>query len=258
MRTLLGLFAAALLLAVPACAQSPAPASALVEDVVAANRILYDQGVVDGFGHVSARSDKDANRFLLARSMAPGLVKAEDILEFDLDGNAIDARDRALYLERFIHSEIYRRRPDVMAVVHHHSPSVIPFGVTAAPLRPIYHMSGFLGAGVPVFDIRCDAGDTDMLIRSPALGAAHAGCLGAGAATLMRGHGATVVGGSLQQVVYRAIYMEMNARLQAEAMRLGDPVYLTEGEARLAAAAIDGQVQRPWELWVREVTEASG
>jgi HCOMODA/2-hydroxy-3-carboxy-muconic semialdehyde decarboxylase len=230
----------------------------LRDDLVIANHILAKHGVVDGFGHVSVRDENHPDRFILARNLAPALVAPDDLLEFDLDGNPVAPDGPRVYLERFIHSEIYRRRPDVMAVVHHHSPSVIPFGVTAAPLRPIYHMSGFLGAGVPVFDIRCDAGDTDMLIRSPALGAAHAGCLGAGAATLMRGHGATVVGGSLQQVVYRAIYMEMNARLQAEAMRLGDPVYLTEGEARLAAAAIDGQVQRPWELWVREVTEASG
>jgi ribulose-5-phosphate 4-epimerase/fuculose-1-phosphate aldolase len=229
----------------------------LRNDLVIANHILAKHGVVDGFGHVSMRHEQHPDRFILARNIAPALVTLDDLLEFDLDGNPVAPDGPRVYLERFIHSEIYRRRPDVMAVVHHHSPSVIPFGVTGAALRPIYHMSGFLGSGVPVFDIRCDAGDTDMLIRSPALGAAHACCLGAGAATLMRGHGATVVGGSLQQVVYRAVYMEMNARLQADAMRLGDPVYLTEAEAGLAAAAIDGQVQRPWELWVREVTEAS-
>jgi ribulose-5-phosphate 4-epimerase/fuculose-1-phosphate aldolase len=229
----------------------------LRDDLVIANHILAKHGVVDGFGHVSVRHEQHPDRFILARNIAPALVTLDDLLEFDLDGNPVAPDGPRVYLERFIHSEIYRRRPDVVAVVHHHSPSVIPFGVTGAALRPIYHMSGFLGAGVPVFDIKCDAGDTDMLIRTPALGVAHACCLGDGAATLMRGHGATVVGGSLQQAVYRAVYMEMNARLQSDAMRLGDVTYLTQAEAQLAAATIDGQVQRPWELWVREVTQAS-
>jgi ribulose-5-phosphate 4-epimerase/fuculose-1-phosphate aldolase len=236
---------------------SPAAPASPRDDLVIANRILARHGVVDGFGHVSMRHEHDPGRFVLARNMAPALVTLDDLLEFDLDGNPVAPDAPRVYLERFIHSEIYRRRPDVMAVVHNHSPSVIPFGVTKIPLRPIYHMSGFLSGGVAVFDIRCDAGDTDMLIRTPALGVAHACCLGVGAATLMRGHGATVVGISLQQAVYRAVYMEMNARLQSDAMRLGDVTYLTQAEAQLATETIDGQVQRPWELWVREVTQAS-
>src|SRR6516162_6412596 len=150
-----------------------------IDDLVAANRILSDQGVVDGFGHVSARHEEDATRFLLARSMAPGLVTADDILEFDLDGAALDPRGRPLYVERFIHSEIYKAHPEVNAVVHSHSPSVIPFGVTKVPLRPIYHMSSFLGGGVPVFENREAGGPaTDMLIRNPALGLALARQLG--------------------------------------------------------------------------------
>jgi ribulose-5-phosphate 4-epimerase/fuculose-1-phosphate aldolase len=235
----------------------PAPATTAREDLVLANHILAKRGVVDGFGHVSIRDEHHPDRFILARSMAPALVTIDDLLEFGLDANPIDPNAPRPYLERFIHSEIYRSRPDVMAVVHHHAPSIIPFGATKTQLRPIYHMSGFLAAGVPVFDIRCDFGDTDMLIRSQALGAAHASCLGTCNATLMRGHGATVVGSSLQQVVYRAVYMELNARLQADAMRLGEPTYLTEQEARLAAATNDEQLQRPWDLWVREVTQAS-
>lgn len=226
------------------------------ENLVIANHILARHGVVDGFGHVSIRCADRADRFLIARSMAPALVTIDDLVELDFDGEPCVAGAPRSYLERFIHSEIYRRRPDVMAVIHNHSPSVIPFGVTGVALRPIYHMSGFLGAGVPVFDIRCDAGETDMLIRTQALGCAHAECLGGGPATLMRGHGATVVGASLQQVVYRAIYMEMNARLQGDALRLGAVTYLTEQEAALAAATNDGQVQRPWELWARDVTTA--
>ena len=153
---------------------------ALIEDVVAANRILYDQGVVDGFGHISARHDKDPQRFLLARSMAPGLVTAADIMEFDLDGKPVDPEGRTPYLERFIHSEIFKAQPGVAAIVHSHSPAVIPFGVVAeARLRPIYHMSSFLGFGVPVFEIRDSGGlATDMLIRTPQLGAALARTLG--------------------------------------------------------------------------------
>ncbi len=166
-----------------------------IEDLVAANRILSDQGVVDGFGHVSVRHEEDATRFLLARSMAPGLVTADDILEFDLDGNALDPQGRTLYVERFIHSEIYKAYPEIKAIVHSHSPSIIPFGVTNVPLRPIYHMSSFLGAGVPIFEIREAGGPaTDMLIRNPALGAALARSLGKSAVVLMRGHGNVVVG----------------------------------------------------------------
>src|SRR5499425_377370 len=145
----------------------------LIEDLVAANRILVDQGVVDGYGHVSVRHEKAADRYLMSRSIAPELVTAADIMEYDLDSVPVDPRGRTSYLERFIHGEIYRARPDVRAIVHNHSPSVIPFGVTGVPLRPIYHMSAFLGEGVPVFDIRNAGGPaTDMLIRDAALGQA--------------------------------------------------------------------------------------
>jgi HCOMODA/2-hydroxy-3-carboxy-muconic semialdehyde decarboxylase len=227
----------------------------LIEDLVAANHILVDQGVVDGYGHVSARHDRDANRFLMSRSVAPELVTAADIMEYDLDAEPVDPRGRSSYLERFIHGEIYRARPDVRAIVHDHSPSVIPFGVTGAPLRPLYHMSAFLAAGVPVFDIRTAAGaDTDLLVRTPALGRALAQVLGPRPVALMRGHGAVVVGPSLPIVVFRSIYTEMNARLQAQAMALGGPVtYLSPGEAQRAEAAVAGTVGRPWELWKQKV-----
>lgn len=227
------------------------PDPQLVADLVDANRILFDQGVVDAFGHASARHPSDPNLFLLARNMAPGLVTEADILTFDLDGNALDAAGRRVYLERFIHGEIYRIRPDVNAVVHSHSPSVVPFSVVpGAPLRPVCHMCGFLGAGVPNFDIREAAGDgTDLLITSPALGAALAAKLGKHAAVLMRGHGSTVVGKDLRQVVYRAVYTEVNAKLQSEAMRLGAPVYLTPAEAQAASTTIEAQNVRAWDLW---------
>ncbi|HEY3066102.1 MAG TPA: class II aldolase/adducin family protein [Methylomirabilota bacterium] len=226
----------------------------LVEDVVAANRILVDQGVLDGYGHVSVRHDRDPNRYLMSRSLAPELVTAADILEYDLDSNAVDARGRGSYLERFIHGEVYRVRADVKAVVHSHSPSVIPYGVTGVPLKPLYHMSAFLWEGVPVFDIRSAAGGmTDMLVRTPALGQALARTLGASVAVLMRGHGAAVVGASLPQAVFRSVYMEMNARLQSQAMALGGTItYLDPEEARRAEASLAGTLERPWELWRRK------
>jgi HCOMODA/2-hydroxy-3-carboxy-muconic semialdehyde decarboxylase len=235
-------------------ADTPGTASpSLVLDLVAANRILFDQGVVDGFGHVSVRSDKNPNRFLLARSMAPGLVTAGDIMEFDLDGQPVDARGRTPYLERFIHSEIYKARPDVMAIVHSHSPAVIPFGITGTPLRPVFHITGFLGAGVPIFEIRDVAGNgTDLLVRDAKLGAALARTLGDKPVALMRGHGSVAVGSTLQQVVYRAVYTEVNARLQADAMRLGTVNYLTPEEAAKAAQTNDALVGRPWDLWKRK------
>ena len=234
---------------------TPAPAGPadpkLIEDLVAANRILVDQGVVDGYGHVSVRHDRVADRYLMARSIAPELVTAADIMEYDLDSVPLDPRGRAVYLERFIHGEIYRVRPDVRAIVHNHSPSVIPFGVTTAPLRPLYHMSAFLWPGVPVFEIRSAGGPaTDMLIRDASLGRALAGSLGAGPVVLMRGHGAVVVGGSLPEAVFRSVYTEVNARLQAQAMALGGPVtFLDPEEAKRAQASIAGTMGRPWELW---------
>jgi ribulose-5-phosphate 4-epimerase/fuculose-1-phosphate aldolase len=228
---------------------------AQIEDLVAANRILSDQGVVDGFGHVSARHEQDATRFLLARSMAPGLVMADDILEFDLDGAALDPQGHTLYVERFIHSEIYKAHPDIKAIVHSHSPSIIPFGVTNVSLRPIYHMSSFLGAGVPIFEIRATAGPaTDMLIRSPELGAALAHSIGGAAVVLLRGHGNVVVGTSVQQVVFRAIYTEFNAKLQAEALRLGqgEVTFLNSEEAAKATTTNNAVLSRPWELWKQQ------
>jgi HCOMODA/2-hydroxy-3-carboxy-muconic semialdehyde decarboxylase len=234
------------------------PKPELIEDLVAANRILSDQGVVDGFGHVSVRHPEEPRRFLLARSMAPGLVTADDIMEFDLDGAALDPRGRTLYVERFIHSEIYKAHPEINAVVHSHSPSVIPFGVTKVPLRPIYHMSSFLGARVPVFEIR-DAGGpaTDMLIRSPELGAALARKIGNSAVVLMRGHGDVVVGRLVSQVVFRAVYTEVNARLQAEALRLGggEVEFLNDEEAAKASQTNDAVLSRPWELWKKQALD---
>jgi len=235
--------------------KSPAADPALLEKLVLANRILYRHGVVDGFGHVSVRHDGSPGHFLLSRNMAPALVRREDIVTFDLEGTALDADGRRVYLERFIHAEIYRARPDVNAVVHSHSPSVIPFGVTGQALRPVFHMSGFLGEGSALFEIRDVAGDTDMLISSNALGVALANSLGSRSLVLMRGHGSTTVGASLEQAVYRALYAEVNARLQIQAKSLGEVTYLNAQEAAKAAAINDTQLPRVWELWQQEIGE---
>ena len=233
------------------------PDPALVEKLVYANRILYDQGIVDGLGHVSVRDGNANGVFLLSCNRAPALVTARDIVCYDLDGEAVSAAAERPYLERFIHSEIYRARPDVVAVVHSHSPSVIPFGVTGNRLRPIYHMAGFLGSGSSHFEIRDLAGNTDMLIRNRDLGQALARSLGANNCVLMRGHGSTVVGGSVEQVVYRAIYAEINAKLQAQSLGMGEVNYLTPEEAAMAAAANDGQIGRSWDLWCRRIGSVS-
>ncbi|HSD99176.1 MAG TPA: class II aldolase/adducin family protein [Burkholderiales bacterium] len=226
----------------------------LIEDLVAANRILAQEGVLDGWGHVSVRHDRDPNRFLLSRSLAPELVTAADILEFDLDSVPVEVMERDLYTERFIHGEIYRARPDVKAIVHSHAPPVIPFGVISVPLQPMYHRAAFIALGVPVFEIRDAAGITDMLIRDPALGRALAKSIADRPAVLMRGHGVTVVAPSIPRVVGRSIFLALNATLQAQAMILaqGGPIkYLDPGEARLIEAREGYGLGRAWKAWKR-------
>lgn len=232
-------------------AGSPAE-QAVLEDLVAANRILAHEQILDAFGHVSVRHPRRPDRFFVARSLAPALVTRADLMEYDLDANPIDERGRRSYLERFIHSEVYRARADVQAVVHCHTASLIPFGVTGVALRPIYHQSAFIALGVPVFEIRSAAGMTDMLIKDGALGRALARTLGDKPAALMRGHGAVVVAQSLPTVVGRSVYLDMNARLQAQAIALGGPVtYLDAQEAQLYLAS--NNYDRAWELWKKEV-----
>ena len=230
----------------------------LLRDLVTANHILYDQGVVDAFGHVSVRHDKDPGRFLLARNMAPALVTEEDIVEFDLDGAPLNAAGRGVYLERFIHGQIYRARPDVIAVVHSHSPSVVPFSVVKeTPMRAVCHMAGFIGTGTPNFDIREVAGDgTDLLITNNDLGKALAKTLGEKVLVLMRGHGSTVVADTLKKAVYRAVYTEVNARTQAAASRLGEITFLSEAESETTSRNIETQVFRAWDFWKQKATAA--
>jgi HCOMODA/2-hydroxy-3-carboxy-muconic semialdehyde decarboxylase len=225
----------------------------VLEDLALANHILVNQGVLDGFGHISVRHPHKPDRFFIARSMAPALVEVADIVEVDLEGNVHDAQGRRTYVERFIHSAIYKARPDVMSVIHSHSPAVIPFGVTGARLRPICHMSGFLGAVTPVYEIRHSAGEsTDLLISSQALGESLATTLGKANVALMRGHGSVTVGNSIKQAVFRGIYTESNARLQSEASRLGEITFLTEAEAQATSDMNDQHLDRPWEMWKRD------
>jgi ribulose-5-phosphate 4-epimerase/fuculose-1-phosphate aldolase len=240
-------------------AQAPAaPVSAdaagLIEDIVIGSRVLADFGVLDGFGHVSARDPKNPNHFLMSRSLAPALVTADDIMEFDLDGNAVDARGRTVFLERFIHSEIYKARPDVMSVVHTHSPGVIPFGVSQVPLRAMFHNAAFLAAGAPVWDIRKDFGETDMLVRDPARGKSLAERLGDKPVVLMRGHGDVTVGPSVKMAVFRAYYTDVDARLQSQAIALGGVInYLTPGEGAKADTINFIVLDRIWNLWKMRV-----
>ena len=220
-----------------------------VEDLVAANRILAMHGVLDAYGHVSARSAMNPEHFLMSRSLAPQLVAAKDIQEYGPDSEPI-GDDRKAYLERFIHGEVYRTRPDVMAIVHSHSDSVIPFGISRTRLRPVYHMASFLWSGAPVFDIRRVREDNDLLIRDRPLGKALAGTLGKCSCVLMRGHGMTVVGEDIPEVVFHAVFTEMNARLQMNAERLEGPLeFLSDEEGRRATESNRPTIERPWALW---------
>jgi HCOMODA/2-hydroxy-3-carboxy-muconic semialdehyde decarboxylase len=222
-----------------------------VEDLVAANRILAEHGVIDAYGHVSVRSESDSKRYLLARSIAPELVTADDILEYDLNSNPVEPRGRESVRERFIHGEIYKARPDVNAVVHNHSPSVVPFSVTRVPMRPIFHMAAFVGKGVPNFEIRKAQKGSDLLVKTPYLGQVLAKTLGKSPAALMRGHGSVTVGETLPRAVGRSIYLEANARMQLQAIAIAGPrgkiVYLDDGEVQ---ASVPGQdYNRAWPMW---------
>jgi ribulose-5-phosphate 4-epimerase/fuculose-1-phosphate aldolase len=225
----------------------------LQDDLVAASRILARHGVLDAYGHVSARSDQRPGHFVMSRSLAPALVTARDLMELGPDSEPLPGEKRKAFIERYIHGEIYRKRPEVKAVVHSHSPSVIPFGVSRSRLRPVYHMASFLWSGVPLFEIRDVRKENDLLVRDRELGEALAGTLGRCNCVLMRGHGMTVVGDGVPEAVFRSIYTEMNARLQLQASQLEGPIeFLTDEEGRRSQASNRGTLERPWELWKRE------
>jgi HCOMODA/2-hydroxy-3-carboxy-muconic semialdehyde decarboxylase len=230
-------------------------APAHIADLVAANHILAQNGVLDSFGHVSMRDPRDPGRYLQMQAIAPRDVSTRDVITFDLDSNALNARGRPVYRERFIHGMIYQARPDVNAVVHSHSPTIIPFSVTEKPLRAIFHNGHFLGQGTPVWEIRDHAGEqNNMLVLSNELGRSLAQTLGQGSVVLMRGHGNAVAGPDLKTTVFRAIYTEVNAKLQMQAVMLGGPItFLNEYEQNKAQ-----NVDRPWNAWRKQVEAGSG
>jgi len=231
----------------------------LLDDIVVGSRILADLGIVDGFGHVSARSPANPSHFLMSRSLAPALVTADDIMEFDENGEPVDARGRAIFLERFIHAEIYRARPDVMAVVHSHSPGVIPFTVSKTPLRPMFHNAAFIAAGAPVWDIAKEFGATDMLVRNNAIGQSLAQALGDKSIVLMRGHGDVAVGSAVKVAVFRAYYTDVDARLQTQALGLGSDITFLSAEEGVKADATNMIImERVWNLWKLRVQTLLG
>ena len=261
----LSLLAAALQPAFAQTATAPpaaAPASggpvdaAKIQELVIANHVLTDLNVIDGFGHISMRHPANPNRYLLSRSVAPALVTADDIMEYDLDSNPVDARGRNSFFERYIHGEIYKARPDVMAVIHTHSLGVIPFGIGGVPLRPVFLLGAFLSPSVPVFDIRKVAGQTNMLVGNPDLGKSLASKLGARSVALLRGHGSVVVASTVPMAVFRAYYSNVNAALQSQAMSLGGKVnYMQPEESQKTLATIENIHGRAWDLWKRAALE---
>ena len=235
--------------------------AALLADLAAASRILAAQGVVDGFGHVSMRHPSAPGRYFMARSIAPALVTPADIIEYDLDSNPCNANGRNSFLERFIHGEIYKARPEVMSVVHSHSPSVIPFGLVGVPMQAMFHNAAFLAAGVPVFDIKEKFGATDMLVSNGVKGVALAAAMGNKDIALMRAHGSVACGPTLQTAVFRAVYTEVNARIQHWTLALagGKPMAVLDSqEGRLADVINQTAGLRAWDLWRAQVRAQVG
>ena len=230
----------------------------VIADLAAASRILAGHGVVDAFGHVSMRHPEAAGRYFMARSVSPALVIPDDIIEYDLDSSPCNADGRGSFLERFIHGEIYKARPEIMAVVHSHSPSVIPFGLVGVPMQAMFHNAAFITCGVPVFDIHQKFGATDMLVSDPKKGAALTEVMAGKDIVLMRGHGSVACGPSLQSAVFRAVYTEVNARIQQWTLSLagGRPIAaLSAEEGRLADHINRTAGIRAWELWRRQVRD---
>lgn len=231
-------------------------AAGVLEDLAAASRILAAQNVVDAFGHVSLRHPSAPDRYLMAKSISPARVTPEDIIEYDLDSNPVNANGRGSFLERFIHGEIFKARPDVMSVVHSHSPSVVPFGLVGVPMQAMFHNAGFIAAGVPVFDIAEKFGATDMLVGTIEKGEALIEVMGNYNIVLMRGHGSVACGPTLQTAVFRAVYTEVNARIQHYAVALGGGMpmaALDAEEGRLADEVNQGAGMRAWDLWRSQV-----
>ena len=225
-----------------------------------ANRIIANEGVLDAFGHVSMRHPTDPTRYLISRSLGPELVQPDDILEFNLDSAPIVPPTKRLYSERVIHGEIYKMRPDVNAVCHHHAPTILPFCSSGMEMKPVYHLGATMGEKVPFWDQRDEFGDTDLIVRKLEEGASLARTLGPYWIVLMRRHGATVAGRSLEELTFRTIYIARNAGLQIQAHTLGHVDALNATEAKLAGDfnLQPGPLMRAWEYWNVRLDKAEG
>ena len=232
----------------------------LRRDLATAYRIVANEGILDAFGHISVRNPNNPKRYFLSRSRAPALVQPDDILEYDLDSNPIAPPTTQPYLERVIHGEIFKARPDVNAVCHHHAPSIMPFAISGAPLVPVFHLGAAMGQSAPFWDSRDEFGDTNLLVAKPEEGASHARALGKHAMVLLRHHGATVVGSGLRDLVFRTIYSAKNAEYQLAAHMLGSVSPLTRGEAEMAGKLnlAPGPLTRAYDYWARRLAEREG
>ena len=232
----------------------------LRRDLSTAYRIVSNEGILDAFGHISVRHPTNPNRYFLSRSRAPSLVQPDDILEYDLDSNPIVPPTTRPYSERVIHGEIFKARPDVNAVCHHHAPSIMPFAISGVPLAPVFHLGAAMGRNAPFWDSRDEFGDTNLLVVKPEEGASLARALGSHSIIVMRRHGATVVGGTLRELVFRTIYSSKNAEHQLSAHVLGHVSPLTDGEADMAGQLnlAPGPLARAYEYWVRRLAEREG
>ena len=229
----------------------------LLEELVTANRILAREGVVDSFGHISVRHPDNPGHFLMSRARAPDCVEVPDIMEFTLEGEAVEAKGRVPYLERFIHGAILEARPEINSVVHNHSPSVIPFGVTGTIIKPVMHMMASIGHEVPIWDSRTKFGDTHLLVADNDMGRDLARFLGPRRTALMRGHGSVVVGANIRQAVHISIYLEAGAKAQMEAMRMGAINFLSKGEIdKILERTASYTINRAWENWCRRAGRA--
>lgn len=230
----------------------------IFEEIAHANRILAHEGIADAFGHVSVRHPGRADRYLLSRALAPDLVEAADIREYTLDSEPVKKSDERHYIERIIHGEIYRARPDVMAVCHHHSPDILPYAISGTELKPVFIMGAAMGAKVPFWDQRDEFGDTNLLVAKPEEGRSLAHALGPHWMVIMRRHGATVAGRSLREVMFRTIYSVRNAALMTQAKLLGTPMPLSDGEIERSAAANlqPMQIVRAWDYWSMRLARA--
>lgn len=222
-------------------------------ELVLANRIMARENVIDDFGHVSLRHPENPDRYFLARSRSPELVTADDIIEFTLEGEPIDQRERPMYSERAIHGCIFMARPDVNAVSHFHARSVLPFTIVDEPLKPLFHMASVIGETVPVWDSQPEFGDTDMLVNTLPMGHSLAKTLGQGRVALIRGHGAVAIGENIRNLVMTSVYLKENAELALQARAFGKPVYaLTPGEVRKTGTMLRTPLatDRAWDFYV--------